>query len=141
MTDIEKEKIRYLRGEGLGYKVIASRLELSVAAVKGFCQRNKLDGVAAENADNICRQCGQALGEKMPGAEGKKFCSAACRNAWWNRHAYLREPNEKDRHVCIHCGRVFYSDKSKARKYCGHPCYIKARFGEVSGHDAGTIRP
>ena len=138
MTIIEKEKIRYLRGEGLGYKAIASRLELSENAVKGFCKRNGLDGVAAEkNADNVCRQCGVVL-ELKPGSGQKKFCSAQCRNTWWNRHDFLRETNEKYRRVCVHCGCVFYN-QIKSRKYCGNPCYIKARYGEVSGHDARTI--
>ena len=139
MTTIEKEKIRYLRGEGLGYKAIASRLELSENAVKGFCKRNGLDGIAAENADNVCRQCG-ALLERKPGSAQKKYCSDQCRSAWWSSHAYLYKHKDENSRACVHCGRVFDSFQSKKRKYCGHSCYIKARFGEVSGHDAGTIR-
>jgi len=137
MTAIEKEKIRYLRGEGLGYKVIASRLELTVDAVKSFCKRNGLNGVAAESADNTCRQCGVTL-ERKPGSGQKKFCSGKCRNTWWNRHAFLRDPKSEDQRVCGCCGRVFYS-QIKGRIYCGHPCYIKARYGEVKCHDAGTV--
>jgi len=125
MTAIEKEKIRYWRGEGLGYKAIASRLELSENAVKGFCKRNGLDGIAAENGDNVCRQCGAPL-ERKPGSGQKKFCSAQCRNTWWNRHAFLREPKAENQRVCAFCGRVF-NNPIKGRKYCGHPCYIKAR--------------
>ena len=127
MTAIEKEKIRYLRGEGLGYKVIASRLELTVDAVKSFCKRNGLNGVAAESADNTCRQCGAALDKS--GARQKKFCSDQCRSAWWSSHAYLYNHKDENERTCIHCGDAFNSFQSKERKYCGRPCYIAARFG------------
>jgi len=127
MNAIEKEKIRYFRGEGLGYKAIASRLALSVDAVKGFCRRNNLDGEAAENADNACRQCGAALVKS--GARQKKFCSDLCRSAWWSAHAYLYNHKNENERVCMYCGRVFNSFQSKGRKYCGRPCYIAARFG------------
>lgn len=40
MTDAQKENIRYLRGEGLGYRAIASRLGISENTVKSFCRRN-----------------------------------------------------------------------------------------------------
>ena len=138
MTDIEKEKIRYLRGEGLGYKAIASRLTLSVDAVKGFCRRCGLDGNAAQSTPIICRQCGKPLAHKS-GSGQKKFCSAPCRSAWWSAHAYLYKHKEENKRVCAYCGRAFHSFQSKERKYCGHACYIKARFGEVSVHDAGAV--
>ncbi|MCL2300707.1 MAG: hypothetical protein FWC27_11260, partial [Firmicutes bacterium] len=73
---------------------------------------------------NACRQCGAALAA----GTRKKFCSAYCRNTWWNRHAYLREQKESDRRACVHCGREFFSPGSAGRKYCGHPCYIAARY-------------
>lgn len=128
MTTIEKEKIKYLRGEGLGYKAIASRLELSENTVKGFCKRNKLGGVAAENKTNSCRQCGAVL-EHTPGRRLKKFCSDRCRSAWWSTRAYLYKHKEENSRACAFCGRVFHSFQSKERKYCGRPCYMTARFG------------
>lgn len=137
MTVTEKEKIRYLRGEGLGYKAIASRLGLTVDTVKGFCKRSGLNGVAAEKADNTCRQCGAPLVKS--GARRKKFCSDQCRSAWWSAHAYLYNYKEEDTRACAYCGRVFNSFPSKSRKYCGHACYIKARYEEVTDHDAGTV--
>lgn len=53
MTAEVKEKIRYLRLEGLGYKGIASTLGLSRDSVKGFCKRNGLDGDSCVVALNI----------------------------------------------------------------------------------------
>ncbi len=127
MTAADREKIRLLRGGGHGYKAIATKMELPLASVKSYCQRNGLAASAEEAGEDSCLQCSKPLGKKLPGAERKKFCSDACRSTWWNRHAYLREPKEKDRRVCVYCGRVFYS--RKPRNYCGHPCYIRARFG------------
>ncbi len=122
MTTTDKEKIRYLRGSGLSYNAIALQLNLSAAAVKGFCHRN---GVIAVSGD-ACLHCGAALGERRPGAERKKFCSDACRNKWWDSHADMRA-KDKDRRVCAHCSRVFFS--RKPRKYCGIQCSTAARFG------------
>jgi len=59
MTAIDKEKIRYWRGVGLGYKAVAAKTGLSENAVKGFCKRQGLDGKLA--ADTVCRQCGVPL--------------------------------------------------------------------------------
>jgi len=133
MTHIDKEKIRYWRGEGLGYKAIAVKTGLSENAVKGFCKRN-----GGESDPNACRQCGAAL-TQIPGTR-KKFCTAACRNTWWNNHSYLREEKESDRRACVFCGRDFISPASAGRKYCGHPCYIAGRFDkEVRRHDARAI--
>jgi hypothetical protein len=137
MNAADKEKIRLLRGDGLGYKAIAAKLELSSASVKSFCQRNGLAASGDDNAGDACLQCGEPLGKKRPGAENKKFCSTACRITWWNRHAHLREPKEKDRRVCAYCRRVFYD--RKPRKYCGVPCSAAARFGG-DRRDAGTVR-
>jgi len=127
VNTLEKEKIRYLRSEGLGYKAIASRLDLSVDAVKGFCRREGLDGKIVESTGDACRQCGMPLIKS--GARQKKFCSDTCRSAWWNSRTYLTTPKEENMRVCIYCGHVFYSSQKAKKKYCGHPCYIAARFG------------
>lgn len=42
MTDAQKEQVRYLRCEGLGYGAIATRLGISENTVKSFCRRNNL---------------------------------------------------------------------------------------------------
>ncbi len=128
MTATDKEKIRYLRGGGLGYKAIAATLELPVSTVKSFCLRSGLTAIVA-TADTLdaCLQCGEPLGKRLPGAERKKFCSDSCRAKWWSRNADIISTREKDRRVCAHCSRVFYSRKPK--KYCNTGCYVTARFG------------
>ena len=129
MNLIEKEKIRYWRGEGLGYKAVAAKMGLSENAVKGYCKRNGLGGGYNPNA---CRQCGKPL----EGAGRKRFCGDACHNQWWNAHPYLRDSRPQNRRVCAHCGAEFFSAPGKNRKYCGHPCYVAARFGKERNNDA-----
>jgi len=123
---IEKEKIRYWRGEGLGYKAVAAKTGLTENAVKGYCKRQGLIGEAAP--DTVCRQCGQPL----EGTERKRFCGSACHNQWWNARPYLRDSQPKNRRACAHCGTEFFSDPGRNRKYCGHPCYVAHRFGGKS---------
>jgi endogenous inhibitor of DNA gyrase (YacG/DUF329 family) len=138
MTDMEKEKIRYLRGEGLGYKAIASRLALSENTVKSFCRRNGLSGVADKCMEGLCRHCGKPLASGQRG-KPKKFCSESCRRAWWKSHPYLSEQRAYYRAACEQCGKEFESYGNKNRKYCGHACYIKARFGKEGSYDERTI--
>ena len=127
MTTMDKEKVQRLRGEGLGYKAIASKLSLTVDAVKGFCKRAGLDGAAAPNKDGVCHQCGKPIVSKT-GMDRKKFCSDQCRSAWWNGHAYLHKQKDENKQTCAHCGCEFYSFHSQRRKFCGHACYVAARF-------------
>lgn len=49
MLEVQKENIRYLRGEGLGYGAIAARLGISENTVKSFCRRNGLSGIACRD--------------------------------------------------------------------------------------------
>ena len=57
VTDAEKEKMRFLRMEGLGYGAVAERLGLSENTVKSYCRRNHLTGFGsgAEGAEILLR--------------------------------------------------------------------------------------
>lgn len=138
MTEIEKEKIRFWRCEGLGYKTIAARLHLSENTVKSFCRRNHLAGVAAAEPVLVCRNCGAPL-EQAHKKKQRKFCSASCRYAWWNAHPELIDRRAFYPTVCAHCGREFQSYGNQKRKYCSHACYIAARFGRYGEHDGGAV--
>ena len=108
MNLIEKEKIRYWRGEGLGYKAVAAKAGLTENAVKGFCKRNGLDGEAIKSPCEFCRHCGKAI-EQRPKCKPRKFCCDACRRAWWNAHPYLAEKSADYQLACACCGRRFVS--------------------------------
>ncbi len=138
MTDVEKERIRFWRMEGLGYGRIADRLGISENTVKSFCRRNGLTGAAAMESSMACRHCGKPLAS-VPGRKGRKFCTEACRRAWWKAHPQLVERRAFYKMACARCGKEFVSYGNQGRKYCSHACYIAERFGEGGGHDGGTV--
>lgn len=138
MTDVQKDKISYLRMEGLGYGGIAARLGLPENTVKSFCRRNNLTGTATMEASMVCRHCGQPLAD-FPGRKGRKFCCEACRRAWWKENPELVERKAFYLMACACCGREFQSYGNKNRKYCSHACYIRARFQEGDSHDEGAV--
>lgn len=138
MTDLEKQKVRLWRSEGLGYGAIANRLGLSENTVKSYCRRNGLTGVAAKKPVVICRYCGGAL---PPYSTGRKrhFCSDTCRRAWWKEHPDMGQRTAYYSMTCKQCGREFLSYGNKNRKYCSHTCYTAERFGKRDDHDKEAI--
>ena len=139
MTNEQKAEIRKLRGSGHGYATIADALGLTKNQVSAFCRRNNLSGNASkEDAGqpdaNCCRNCGKPL-TQLPGRKEVKFCSEACRRAWWNSH--LDQVNRKAiyEYTCTGCGRPFSAYGNSRRKYCSHECYIRARFKGGDGHE------
>lgn len=137
VTDAEKEKIQFLRGEGFGYGAIAERLGISANTVKSFCRRNCLSAAGVVEAASVCRCCGRPLGD-LPRGNLRKFCSEACRRAWWREHGDLVERRKFYVLVCAHCGKEFRSYGNKKRKYCSHACYIAERF-RGRGDEPGAV--
>jgi predicted transcriptional regulator len=133
MTDLQREQIRALRGEGRSYREIAGFTGISKETVKTFCRRNAISAVTASEetthndpmhriADNgintFCKHCEKPL---IKIRNTKKFCSDACRLA---HHKANRTPTA----VCSHCGALYNNRGSTARKYCSFDCYIASRF-------------
>lgn len=114
------------RGRGEGYGAIAGELGLSVNTVKSYCRRHPLpDGTA-------CEECGAPI-VQMPGRKRKRFCSDACRNAWWNAHLSLVKRKAVRTVICAGCGQAFEAYGRASRKYCSHACYVAHRFGGHHG--------
>ena len=68
-----KSKIIKLNSDGLGYKKIASSLNISIGSVRNV--------LAEKEETNVCRYCGQKLILIL----GKKiFCNDSCRYHFWN---------------------------------------------------------
>lgn len=130
MTNLQKEKIRQLRGDGFSYSKIATTLGISENTVKSFCRRNDLSGVGrvkATQADGVfCCQCGMQLTHTV-GAKQKRFCSDNCRMSWWNTHPEAVSRKAIYSFTCLHCGDVFKSYGNKERKYCSSACYGKSK--------------
>lgn len=131
----EKEKIKKLREEGLGYTEIAKYMNISVNTIKSFCKRNALGGIKSndENA-SICEYCGNPV-KQIPRRKKKRFCSDKCRNNWWKSHSDFIKKKANYECICLNCGKVFSSYGNKNRKYCSHSCYIYGRFGGEQNAD------
>lgn len=121
MTAVERESVAYLQAHGLGYKRIASQLGLPINTVKSFCSRH-----APVPIENLCAQCGLPL-VQTSGKRMKRFCSDACRMAWWRAHPSLLNRKGFYDLTCSYCGDSFKSYGNPRRKYCCRDCYDKAR--------------
>jgi endogenous inhibitor of DNA gyrase (YacG/DUF329 family) len=128
MTNQQKDQIRTMRMQGLGYVKIGQALGISHNTVRSFCRRNGLDRDAAKNT-TACQQCGKLV-KIIPKQKPKKFCSDACRASWWNSHPELVRRKAVYHYTCACCGQEFTAYGNQTRKYCSHKCYIADRFGK-----------
>lgn len=116
-------EIQRLRQKGYGYVRIAQMLGLSENSVKSFCRRHPLP-TADSRPDGVCPQCGAKVDSR------RRFCSDACRVAWWNAHREHPAGKEQAHFVCQHCEKPFVRYPAQKPKYCCHACYIAARYGK-----------
>lgn len=124
----EKNKIRQLREEGMGYKKIASEMCISVNTVKSFCRNNKLTS-SDITSKSYCKECGKEIVEKKK-CKKRVFCSEACKRNWWNHHKTQVRKTSLEEHLCLCCNKPFMAYPRENRKYCSHACYIKGRFDQ-----------
>ena len=138
MTDEQKNTINQLRLQGLGYKAIANRLDLTRDVVRYYCKHHGLGGDACTVRLNfnqkltqniICPCCHKPIRQKGKGRV-RRFCSDVCRRKWWKEHQEAHKKKETAIYSfnCVHCGKAFRVYGNKNRKYCSHACYIKHRF-------------
>lgn len=132
MNDKQKTKIRKLRNEGAGYRKIAKEIGLSENTVKSYCRRHPLSEQETEQTQH-CLQCGKVI-EQNGRRKEKKFCSDACRMAWWNSHRDKVQHRIVRQLECPHCHKTFTVYGNGHRKYCSHTCYVADRFGG-GGHE------
>lgn len=87
-------------------------------------------------AARFCPQCGVAV-ERNPLGRSKKFCSAACRNQWWNSHQKPEHWSSARIVVCPVCGKEFLSGRElyRPRKYCSRSCANRGRTMKGVGVD------
>ena len=137
MTNEQKMQICRMRQKNQSYVSIASALGVTVSMVKGYCHRNGLEGMRAgrhtsSDADEvvICPECGKEIIQRN-GIKKLRFCSSACRQAWWNRHPEKVNRKAVYTFVCRYCGQSFSAYGNAYRKYCSHACYIANRYQEV----------
>ena len=131
MTQEQKTLILYYREQHMTYRQIGEKLELSPDTVKTFCRRKRAQSERTEESVQAqCRNCGAPV-HPLPGRRERLFCSPACRTAYWRKHNLLG----KDPRYCAGCGALL-TGGSASRKYCGHACYIRHRFGSSAAPSA-----
>ncbi|MCD8336683.1 MAG: RNA polymerase subunit sigma-70 [Lachnospiraceae bacterium] len=138
MTIEQENRVKSLRGQGYGYATIAKSTGLTKNAVVAFCRKNGLTGCKAKNSrvdvpSDLCLQCGNPI-VQIPGRKHIKFCSPACRTAWWNSHPEAVNCKANYSYVCAGCGKAFSAYGNSHRKYCCHECYIRDRY-KGGGYD------
>ena len=129
MTDKQREKIIELRKLGIGYRSIATAMNMSRDKVRNFCKAQGLDGYGKNNkkADGektireLCKNCGRQINKKPIKGRPKTYCSIECKKEWEVKHPILYP------HEYYYCGKKFES-KAKNADFCCHKCYIRDRF-------------
>lgn len=147
LTKAQTDRIRELRSQGVGYRVIAQDMGLNRDTVRYFCKTHELGGFAeehmqVENSIGRCLQCGGEIHQANNGRK-RRFCRDACRWKWWHdqREEALKPTANRLEVVCVNCGKPFFAYKSKGRKYCSHACYIRDRFWRLEDSREPYISP
>ena len=122
MTTEQKETIKNLRYQGVTMVKIAEQLGMSINTVKAYWRR-------AELKKGLCKYCHKPL-VQVPGRKPKTYCDDTCRYNWWRLHREQANHHVVYHNTCAYCHKEFESF-NKDRKYCCHPCYISARFGDA----------
>lgn len=132
MTKEERNKIKTLQLQGMGYRTIAAILNLPVNSVKSWCRRHPVRSAPEKH----CHNCGAAI-EQTPQKRRKKFCSDKCRYIWWSAHPEKRNTKTVYHNICFFCGGDFDSSRATG-KYCSVACFANARRKE-GNDDKGAI--
>lgn len=133
MTNEQRQQIKMLRYQGVGYAKIAKAIGLSRDSVRNYCIREGLNGYASELLVEyskvmqeeilfvVCLNCGMKIEQNSRGRK-KKYCSLNCKRAWEKDHRKSYGLS------CEYCGKEFKSLGVRWRKFCSQECYRKDRF-------------
>lgn len=132
LNQTDRHHIQVMRAAGIAYSRIAAHLDLNANSVKTYCLRHNIivDPMVEPVKDPLgvwCLRCCKPIELR----KGSKFCSTACRRAWWSTHRTV----VTQKLVCTNCGQqaAIVSSGTAERKYCCHSCYIQHRFNTRGG--------
>ena len=125
MTEEQKQRIEIMRRSFIGYKKIAKELGINLNAVKSYCRQHHLQESDLLKLSGLCLYCNQPL-KNTPHKRPKKYCSDACRQAWWSEHQEALNHKAIYQHRCLQCGDEFENGKKKAN-FCSRSCYAAFR--------------
>jgi ribosomal protein S27E len=139
LTAHQAQQIQTLRAQGQGYRAIATAVGLTRDDVRNHCRGHGLETptapataappIVAPHSPTCCPACGQHLTQPRTGRK-RKYCSDACRRAWWAQHPEALHRGEAALYpvTCAHCGQTFTAYGNRSRRFCGLPCYFASRF-------------
>ena len=141
MTEEQALQIRELRDHGMGYRSIASTVNLSRDIVRNYCRSKGIGGFRADNEKKLkdcmedgraCAFCGRELMKAKTGRP-RRFCSESCRRSYWRMHRSELKKKESAIYTmeCPYCHEIFEAYGNKTRKYCCHEHYVLDRFGKA----------
>ena len=99
MTDKQREEIRQMRLNGLGYKIIAKMIGSKEKNVYAYCKAHGLAGPAEIvklnypiwcQQNSRCPVCGAKVTQPETGRR-KRFCSGRCRTRFYRMKKDLEE--------------------------------------------------
>lgn len=120
MTKLELEYIEDMRHEGASPREIAVKLNKPLETIRTYFKRHPLT-----ESEKYCPTCNKRL-VHVPHKRKKRFCSEACRRAWWKAHPEASKRTKTYTHTCEKCGKEFESYRSASR-FCCMECYSKFR--------------
>ena len=133
LTDYQKEQVKALRTQGLGYRKIANQLGIQRDSVRNYCnsvKTGKTRGVTKiHEKENVCRFCKAPLIQTGRGRK-KQYCDGQCRYQWYKKNAEEHYDLSEAYYevTCKGCGEKFMVYGNRKRLYCSHHCYVSHRF-------------
>ena len=138
ITLLQGEQIKQLRSQGVGYRNIATQLNMTRDQVRNYCKTHNLNGYREAvrmnirrflEDDSICTFCGKKLIQPRTGRR-RLFCDGVCRRKWWdqNRDKVKKSPEAVYVFTCKCCGKEFTVYGNRSRQYCSRECYVNDRF-------------
>ena len=123
MTNAQKEKVTTMRQKGESYAAVAETLGVGVNTIKSYCLRNNLGSGALTKT--LCEQCKKTM--EYSSRPSRRFCSDACRIAWWREHPKQLNRKAVYNFFCPVCHKPFTAYGNASRKYCSRKCYGKSK--------------
>jgi hypothetical protein len=90
---------------------------------------------AGEKPPVMCDQCGETIPPRRRMTKGKHFCSATCKQRYYQAEKDASKETVTMSQTCCCCGKVFtYAFDSHYRIYCSRECRIKKTRQNTSRH-------
>jgi predicted nucleic acid-binding Zn ribbon protein len=132
ITKIKKEDLENLIENGITFKEIAKKYEVSLSSIRRLCYKYKLKSKFNELKSKKINCLNCQIEVKTTIKEDKKFCSHSC-------SAIFNNKKRKVSNKCLNCN----IDISKRQKYCSIKCqHIFVMYKKISENKASskTIR-